>query len=268
MRFAFLLLLLVWMVQTGKAQDTLRRTDGVLIPAEILELKNGEITFKKTADTDSRVYIISTSEVEWIHYANGTQRTFTAPGQPKVVQKPVRQPSGTYKRNIIILRPFDLVFPTISLAYEHFSPSQKFSYRIPISIGLNKNEERELTYVFLYSTGKSFSTGIDLNFYLSNPDDKFRYYLGPALQLGFLRFTAPQYFTPTNPNERYEYKGTQFAILANNGFWYQVNQWFVLGVDIGFGLRRRSFNDDLLNDPYYARVSAKISGNISMGLTF
>jgi hypothetical protein len=267
MRFAFLLLLLGWLVQTAAAQDTLRRTDGVLIPAEILDIKNGEVTFKKLANADSRVYIISTSEVEWIHYANGSQRTFATPGPNNSVQKPDGQ-AFKANRNIIMLRPFDLVFPTISLAYEHFSPSQKFSYRIPLSFGLNKNEERDLSYSFLYSTGKSFSTGLDLNFYLSEPDDKFRYYIGPALQLGFLRFTST-YFTATNPNERYEYKGTQFAILANNGFWYQVTDRFVVGADVGFGLRRRSFqNNDFMYDPFYERVSLKLSGNISVGISF
>jgi hypothetical protein len=267
MRFACLLLLLVWMVQTGKAQDTLRRIDGVLIPVEILDIKNGDVTFKKTAGADSRVYIISTSEVEWIRYANGNQRTFTNPNQNKPAQKQVTQPSATAIRNIFMLRPIDLVFPTISLAYEHFSPSQKFSYRIPISFGLNKKEERDLSYTFLYSTGKSFSTGIDLNFYLGNPDDKFRYYVGPAIQLGFLRFTSP-YYSPTNPNGRVTYKGTQFAILANNGFWYQATDRFVIGADIGVGLRRRSFQDTFLYDPYYERVTAKLSGNISIGVTF
>ncbi|QHT68417.1 hypothetical protein GXP67_18100 [Rhodocytophaga rosea] len=266
MRFALILLLLVWLAQTSKAQDTLRRTDGVLIPAKILDIKNGEITFNKTASTDSLVYIISTSEVEWIRYADGSQRTFTVPSQNKPVIKPAQQTSGT-SRNIIVFRPFDLVFPTISLAYEHFSPSQKFSYRIPVSFGLNTKEERDLSYAFLYSTGKSFSTGIDLNFYLSHPDDKFRYYIGPALQLGFLRFTSP-YYSPTNPNDRVTYKGTQFAILANNGFWYRTTDRFVVGADIGLGLRRRSFQEDIVYNTYYAKVSLKLSGNISVGITF
>jgi len=263
MRFAFLLFLLVWFAQNGKAQDTLRRTDGVLIPAEILDIKTGEIYFKKTADPDSRVYIISTEEVEWVRYANGTQRLFAS---PKVDLSKTQSFSLAPIRNIIALRPFDLLFPVLSFSYERFSPSQKFSYRIPVAFSLNNNSQDPYN-AFFSSAGKSFGTGIELNFYLGNPD-RFRYFIGPAFQLGFLRFSS-EYYNPNGPTTKYEHKGTQVAILANNGFWFQATDRVVLGADLGLGLRRRSFkNNNTIYSYYPPVVSLKLSGNFSIGLTF
>ena len=60
MRFAFLLLLVVWFVQTSKSPGyTPADRFGVLIPAEVVEIKSGEIYFTKTEDPDKRWYILA-----------------------------------------------------------------------------------------------------------------------------------------------------------------------------------------------------------------
>jgi hypothetical protein len=264
MRSAFIVLLVVWLAQTGKAQDTIRRTDGVLIPAEILEIKSGEIFFKKTADPDKRVYIISTQEIEWVRYANGTQRSFMAPAEILPKKEPIL---SSFKRNIIALRPFDLLFPVLSFTYERLSPTQKFSYRIPVSFGLSANNLKDPYYAFFYSAGKSFSSGIELNFYIGNPD-RFRYFIGPAFHFGFLRYTS-EYYNTSGPNTHFLTKGTQFALLVNNGFWFQAIDKVVLGADVGLGFRRRSFKENTITPyNYYQTVRPKLSANVSIGITF
>jgi hypothetical protein len=108
-----------------------------------------------------------------------------------------------------------------------------------------------------------FSSGLDLNFYIGKPD-RFRYYIGPSLQLGFFKYRFYDYRSPTVVEQNRT--GTHFALLINNGLWYQISKKAVLGMDLGLGFQKRAAPRTY---SYYENSGTpKMSANISAGFQF
>jgi hypothetical protein len=171
-------------------------------------------------------------------------------------------------QHILAIRPIDLFFPNFSFLYEHLSVNKKFGIRFPISIGLGSKGNRTDVYdTFSMLRNRSFGTGLDLNFYVGRPD-RFRYYVGPSFQLGFFKYQAYNNYPGTGPYPSPSIKtGTHYALLLNNGLWYQIGKQAVLGMDMGLGFQRRVINRDT-NYYYQEGAYAKLSGNISIGFQF
>jgi hypothetical protein len=154
------------------------------------------------------------------------------------------------------------------LLYEHLSKNHKFGIRLPLSIGFANGQRKEEVYdTFTMLRNRTVSSGLDLNFYVGRPD-RFRYYIGSSFQLGF--FTYSYYNYPIDPNLPPFQKtriGTNYAILMNNGFWYQLGKQGLIGMDIGLGMQRRITRRD--QSYYYGSLTTpKFSTNISLGFQF
>jgi hypothetical protein len=161
----------------------------------------------------------------------------------------------------------DLIFTNFSFLYEHLSKNYKFGIRFPLSIGVGHGQAKGEVYDPYYLLrNRIFSSGLDLNFYIGTPD-RFRYYIGPSLQLGFFRSRFYDYLS-SNPNVVQQNRtGTHFALLMNNGLWYQISKKAVLGMDIGLGFQKRATSR---GSGYYYENSGtpKLSANISAGFQF
>ncbi|MDO1445905.1 hypothetical protein Q0590_06560 [Rhodocytophaga aerolata] len=257
----FTTLFLCFSVLAAAAQNSIVRTDGVKLDVKVVEVKGSEIHFTKNAENNGKLYVISKEDVVSITYQDGSVQQF-----PPVSAPIVPKPSVVYNkgRNIIGFRPIDFAFTNLSLLYEHLSANQKVGIRLPISIGISHKEIKGDVYNnFSMLRNRTFSTGLDLNFYVGKPD-RFRYYIGPSFQLGFFRYITDYYY-PSPGTSLPTSIGTQYAFLLNNGIWYQLDKTILLGMDFGLGFQRRTMSRRYYSDP---PTSAKVSGNISIGFQF
>jgi hypothetical protein len=260
MRWLYTSLAYILLIYTdASAQDIIQRTDSVKIEAKIVEVKGSEIRFTKHAESTGKLYIISTEDVAAVTFQDGTVRRFTT-------SPIVSVPAITYNtgRHILGIRPADLAFTNFSLFYERLSATQKFGIRLPLSIGIGHSPVRGDVYNnFSMLRNRTFSTGLDLNFYVGRPD-KFRYYIGPSFQLGFFRYVDYSYYYPY-PSAPPTKIGTHYALLLNNGIWYQLGKNILLGMDLGLGFQRRITRRGYIYDP---PNTIKLSGNLSAGIQF
>lgn len=241
---------------TSMAQYTIRRIDKTMILARVLEEKNATIYFKKQSDSLERIYTLHVNDVECIRYQNGTIKYYTKPFTDQVYATEVKP-----IQNLLLLRSADLVFAAISIAYKRFTHSQKFRWRIPLSFSVRSNPTHQDSCCLLfYPSSKTFSTGLELSFYIGSPS-KFRYYIGPAMQVGFSKFSEYSY-----PSYSYDVirAARQITLFLINGFWYQAKKSIVIVADYGIGWRTRSFSAN----EYYSRSGLLLPGNISRGFQF
>jgi hypothetical protein len=237
----------------ANAQDTLRRVDGAVLIGKVTAIEKNQVQFTKAADS-SVTYFISTADLASIHFASGRRETFASAPMPI----PIREIPVHRGQNILGWRPADLLFTNFTITYERLSASRKFSWRVPVSIGFNPSSEG---YRSLYARNKTFSSGLDLNFYVGIPD-RFRYFAGPSLQFGFYRLD-PFYVSPTRVENRI---GRRFAVVMNNGFWYQATNNLLLGADLGLGISRRSSNDYMYS--YQNGWGGLLTTNLNLGIQF
>jgi hypothetical protein len=247
------LVLLVVMMGGATAQDTLRRVDGALLIGKVLVIEKNQVQFTKATDS-SATFIISTTDLASIHFANGRRETFAAAPLPP----PIREIPVHRGQNILGWRPADLLFTNFTFAYERLSASRKFSWRVPVSLGFNQATGLSGGS---YARDKTFSSGLDLNFYVGMPD-RFRYFVGPSFQFGFYRL-GPSYISPTQVENQI---GRRFAIVMHNGFWYQATGNLLLGADLGLGASRRSGHHYLYS--YNNGWGALLTANLNLGIQF
>jgi hypothetical protein len=264
-------LLLFCIVSAAYAQDIIQRTDGVKIEGKVLEVKGAEIQFTKKAEDGRNIYIISKEDVASVTYQDGTVEQYNTSGSTSALSpaasRSTASPDVAVNRghHIIAMRPLDLIFTNFSFLYEHLSKNYKFGIRFPLSIGVGHGQITGDVYGPYYMLrNRTFSSGLDLNFYIGTPD-RFRYYIGPSLQLGFFKYRFYDYRSPTVVEQNRT--GTQFALLMNNGLWYQISKSAVLGMDLGLGFQKRATSRESGN--YYGNSSRiKLSANISAGFQF
>jgi hypothetical protein len=82
--------------------------------------------------------------------------------------------------------------------------------------------------------------------------------------MGFFKYIG-YYNYPPRPYSAPTQTGSHYAILINNGLWYQVSRTALLGMDIGLGFQRRNTE----RSPYHDQSNGlKLSANISAGFQF
>jgi hypothetical protein len=185
-RFVVLCLIPLAGITSGQAQDTLRRTDGVLLIGKVTVIKGSRVEFSK-ADEPEVTYVINSADLSSIRYENGRKETFAAAAVPV----PDARIAVNRGRNILAWRPADLLLTDFTLTYERLSRSRKSGWRIPLSVGMNQSREQMQSS---FIRNKLFSTGLDLNFYIGKPD-RFRYFMGPSFRFGFYRASVYDRFT-------------------------------------------------------------------------
>jgi hypothetical protein len=248
-------IILIWGVVlffTGKlaAQDTLRRTDNVLLIGKVLAINGSQVQFTKTAEP-GRTYVIRMADLISIQYEDGRQQIFAT-------ASPVGQPPAVHRgKNILGWRPLDLFLTNFTVTYERLSARRTLSWRVPVSVGLDGEYTSD---AFSYGVNKVFSIGLDVNFTVGIPD-RFRYYVGPTFQLGFFRLNTLYYFPfPMQTSTKH-----RLALGINNGVWYQVSRNLLIGGDVGLGLARSQGSSPYsFDNPVVPTVAA----NVNLGIQF
>ena len=254
-RFVVLVLIPLAGITSGQAQDTLRHTDGVLLTGKVTVIKGSRVEFSK-ADEPDVTYVINTADLSSIRYENGRQETFA----PAAVPAGIAVNRG---RNILAWRPTDLVLTDFTMTYERLSRSRKVSWRIPLSVGIDRiTEQGNRTFRSTYIRNKVFLTGLDLNFYLGKPD-RFRYFMGPSFRVGFYRAPLFDPFTLRTESQA----GQRFTLVFNNGLWYQASRTILLGGEFGLGV----FRNRVTTNQYYFyenRGGPLLTGSLNLGIQF
>jgi hypothetical protein len=263
-------LILLLFFSAAYAQDIIQRTDGVKIEGKVLDVKGAEIQFTKKAEDGRNIYIISKQDVASITYQDGTVQQFHVleGAAPLTINSASTTIEVNKGHHIIAMRPLDLIFTNFSFLYEHLSKNYKLGIRFPLSIGVGHGQARGDIYEPYYMLrNRTFSTGLDLNFYVGRPD-KFRYYVGPSFQLGFFKYGFYDYNRPNPTGILQTRTGTHYAVLLNNGLWYQIGKQGILGMDIGLGFQNRVVQRDPSIYYYENPATLKLSANISAGFQF
>ena len=177
--FAFLL-------TTVSAQDVIVRTDSTRINAQVTNVNDRKITYKRSDNPEGPVYEIARKFVARIIYANGTTEQFGGPTGDAILDK---------HKNSIGLTTSDLLSGVITLNYERRIGGE-FGIRVIGSMGvLGTTGKAPMAYYnnnFYYSRYKVFSTGIDVH-YFAFQSRRLNYYLGALTEFGQTR-RSPYYY--------------------------------------------------------------------------
>jgi hypothetical protein len=214
-------------------QDIITRTDSARIEATIQSVGNDLIRYRLYASPDSSEYRISTLDVLFVEFADGTRRVFS--------QQAIRiQPASgadyhtDFGRNILSVSISDFLFVNTTFAYERISRSGKVGVKIPLSFGLDPREE----FNDFYRRNKNFSVGLDLHIYPFG-QGRFSYYLGPQVEYSSFNY-YDYYYDRNDPNAQTQFRsntGNMFTFIASNGVYYQFSKSFVTAFDVGVGVR-------------------------------
>ena len=265
----------------GHAQDLIKRSDETSIEAQVLEVRGSQIFYKKWAEQAGPTVILGTVYVQYILYRNGTRQDFprsailaTSLPPPPSLEKPVN-----LGRNMVSIMPGDLIFNNAAFAYERlFGAASRVGVKVPLTVGFGHQEPIN-RYQNDYQPNKIFSTGLELNFY-TTPAARFRYFIGPAFQYGRFRYRyAEEYlgeldFFGWRLGKVYgsyrESVGEHFAVILNNGVWYQIGKRFVFTATGGLGWQTKVLDKTRrnLNTEDLAGARFKPAGNLSLSYQF
>ena len=225
----------------GRAQDLIVRSDSTRIEARVLGVAAGAVSYRNWAEPDGPITRLSTDYVRSIRYQNGIRQEFGAPAPAKAPRpaKPVNM-----GRDVLGLRPLDLLLINATLTYEHlFGAQRRVGVKVPLTLKLVDAPAETYHSWGYYQSNKFFGTGLELNFYVG-PPARCRYFWGPAVQYGQFRYRSGEQYlgnfdlfgVDLGPVYRYqEAVGEHLALLFNNGVRYQVGKRFVCTGEGGIG---------------------------------
>ena len=262
----------------GLAQDLIVRTDSTRITARVLAVNAAAISYQNWDDATAPITRLSTDYVRYIRYQSGAKLNF-ATVAPQLPVASVPQKRVNLGRSVVSLRPADLLYANATLSYELLVGAKgRIGVKVPLTMKLGAKQTATHDTWGYYQSNKIFGTGLELNFY-SGPPARFRYFFGPAFQYGRFRYrSGEEYlgnldFFGIDLGPVYTYKegvGEHFAVLLNNGIWYQVGKRFVFSADAGVGWQIKVLDQTLrnLNTEELAGSRVKIAANINFGYQF
>lgn len=263
--------------QPGQAQDIILRTDSTRVEARVLAVNATAISYQNWNDSSSAITVISPDYVRYIRYHNGARFNFSAT-VPVRVSPPVAPKPTNLGRNVVGIRPVDLLLINGTLTYEHlFGAQRRVGVKVPLTLKLVDARAESYYFPGYYQSSKFFGTGLELNFY-TGPPARFRYFFGPVLQYGRFRYRSGEYlgtvdFFGFSLGKAYRYEdavGEHFALLLNNGLWYQVGKRCVFTGEGGIGWQTKVLDKNRKNQGNEALAGSdfKIAVNLGFGYQF
>ncbi|WP_201983835.1 hypothetical protein [Hymenobacter rubidus] len=221
-----------------RAQDAILRTNGQRTEAQVLDVRGSQIFYKPWGHPDGVTTVLSTEYVQAIQYQNGTRQDFTHAPAPSLRLDEI----ANHGRNVVAIRPEDLVFGNLTLTYERLSKESGLGIKVPLSMGMG-HEKSDYTHNAFYTQyNKIYGTGLEVNIYVTGVE-RVRYIVGPALQWASFRYRQ-RYIPSTNLQTPYastpvetEYQGQQMSAVIQGGIWCQLGERLVFSGDAGIGLR-------------------------------
>ncbi|WP_201983836.1 hypothetical protein [Hymenobacter rubidus] len=244
---------------------------------QALELQGGSLTYRPlAAQQTSNAPASSTDSGFGLDYQGGALRLVIPwPATKKdITEKAPIDWTANPGRNIVAVRYMDLIFDNATLTYERlFGPNNQVGVKLPFSLKYGRNQSPLLNQSAIYPMNKSFSTGLEVNFYVG-PPARVRYFLGPAVHYGRFRYDYSEgpddflLFSLSFRNRRAI--AERYACYFNNGLRYQLGKHFVLAADAGIGWKTNVLDDRRMNlkTDDIAGTSLLLVGNFNLGYHF
>jgi hypothetical protein len=261
----------------AKAQDTLYRTNGEKMLVYVAEVSASEIKYKKGEGGTGPLYVIKTTEVRKVVYADGHSDVFVRDNksQPRPSQGTPSRNSSTremlpdsngYKRKHYIgLNVTDLLPGIISLSYERNVYKDNVSLRFPLSFGLSgltglAPDNVGYPEFYYYNRNKVFSSGLDLRYYPSG--QKFSsYFVGLTFEYGQVNYIQPIFGPIPQPGAGGTARTWFSSIGVVNGVLIQASQNFNVSMFCSIGTQISGLDD-------VSGYRAMLRGGIVLGWRF
>ena len=238
---------------TLNAQDMIHKTDETVISAKVLEINTGTVKYKLYSSTTDKVFELSKNDIHYIVYQNGVKEFYNTSPKPAYVErereevKPVEKTDNkVFFKNIIALNCFDMFFTNFSASYERILNSGKFSFKIPLSIGLKgKPNTTNYTSDFWqtqFLQNRNYAAGLEFNIYpLGQTRNTF--YVGLSTFAGTFNYykstTVPYPYYPfTTSGQPIEYEGVHYSGMIHLGGYLRLGDNFLIGSKLGVGFKR------------------------------
>ena len=243
---------------------------------QVLELRGGQLTYRSLAPAEAPDASPGSpaSAGFSLGYEGGALRLVIPRTAPKDKETDPYEWTPNLGRNVVAVRPFDLLFDNATLTYERlFGKNNQIGLKLPLSLKYGPNQSPLLPQSANYPFNKSFSTGLEVNFYVG-PPARLRYFLGPALHYGRFRYDYSEgptdfFFWVVSFRDRRAI-AERYAGYFNNGLCYQLGKRFMLAADAGIGWktdvldsRRKNLKTDDI-----AGTSLLLVGNVNLGYHF
>ncbi len=251
------------------AQDTIYKNDGKTILVKVLEVGPASVKFR-FPDSGS-VLTLPKNEILAIGYQGGQKEMYgTAAPKRKQVEMPAEiEAPRVMLKNIIALNCFDMAFANLSVSYERILNSGKYSFKIPVSIGLDgKPNTTQYSSNFgstMFLQNRIFSSGLEFNVY---PFGQARstFYFGLSGEVGQFHYfkdvrdtliTSSGYpYYPVVRNERHI--GMHYSGMVHIGGYIGVSENFLIGAKLALGYKKE---ETLFED--YTMFRAQLDLNLA-----
>ncbi len=121
---------------TAFSQDTIVRTNGTIISANILKAEPSQISYYKYADPTQTLYFLSTKYVKSIAYKEGTVKEYST----EIVEEDyISKPPN---KRVLNFSPFDLYFGNIYVRYEKLQGSGNIGLFVGGAVNISPEEIR------------------------------------------------------------------------------------------------------------------------------
>ena len=267
------LLALLALPQGSQAQDVILRTNQARIEAQVLEVRGSQVFYKPWGQPGGATTVLSTEFVQSIQFQNGTRRDFLHEPPPRLTLDDNANPG----RNVVAIRPEDLLFGNLTLAYERLSKESGLGVKVPFTIGLGHAQAEYGRDAFYTQYNRILGTGLEVNFYMTGAE-RVRYFVGPALQWASFRYRELRYVQSTNPQTpntgalvETERQAQQMAAVVQGGIWYQLGKRLVFSGDAGIGLRYYKLaqvDSQRRYSEFPTEATLHLSANLNLGYQF
>ncbi len=262
------------------AQDMIFKKNGEVLEGKIFEINETSVKYKKKTNLDGPTYTIDKSNIIKIRYENGVSENISSDnkentntsGTTKTQSQDKDSAVIASRKNYLGMDAFQYVNTSIGIAYQRFlGKYMNWSVNIPITIGFaymgNNNLATEPTDYLIYQRGKIFATGIDL-YYFPTGQGRLKYFVGPYFEWGIFKYQLTDYVY-NNYNMAYypqagpvRSDGQHIAGGITNGFYYQLNNRFLISSSLGLGLKKDETYSS--ND----KVVTHVKFNVMFGFRF
>lgn len=259
--FAILFIFMFCSVLKITAQDMLYTTFGTKIKSKVIEINATEIKYKSFTNTEGPTYVIATSDIVFIQYANGTSEilnynpkplepvlkpTVTASSKNRLTPKAKTANLRYMNNHLISINALALLNGDATIIYDH----EFFKSKLAISVlgGINFNSRMNPLNFYINETKvnakKNYDTGLGFN-YMPNNTKKVQYFVG---FLGkYMSYNYKEVIDTSNNQKRFsDASANQIALMVTNGWLFRISPFFNFKIFASIGKQINSTNLEMI----------------------
>jgi hypothetical protein len=262
-QFAIILSFLSCAITKVNAQDILYTISGTKIKSIILEINATEIKYKSFTNTEGPTYVIATSDIIFIKYANGTSEilnynpnplepilnpTVTPSSKSRITPK-VKTTNLRYMNNhLISINALALANGDATIIYDH----ELFKSKLAISIlgSVNFNSRMNALNMYINETKvnakKNYDAGFGIN-YMPNNVKKVQYFVG---FLGkYMSYNYKEVIDTSNNQKIFAgASANQIALMVTNGWLFRISPFFNFKIFASIGKQINSTSLEMIEN--------------------